>query len=179
MTVFFYLTFNCGRAEITEAEIIKRVVYGKLQLMKSHRDTVLVSGCIVGMHCRYNGATDIKEDVMHRLKGTNFVPLCPEQLGGLPTPRPKAWIASGDGADVLSGRASIINEAGEDVTNNFIRGAREVELIVKLIGIKSAYMKSKSPSCGFGKIWRGDELVDGNGVCAMLLAQNNVEIITV
>ncbi len=147
--------------------------------MKSPKIMVLVSGCIVGIHCRYNGSTDIKEDVMQRLKEINLVPLCPEQLGGLPTPRPRAWISSGDGGDVLSGRSSIITETGEDVTDNFIRGAKEVEMIVKLLGIKSAYMKSKSPSCGFGKIWNGDKLVDGNGVCTALLVQNNVEIIPV
>ncbi len=147
--------------------------------MKSQKDTVLVSGCIVGMHCRYNGSTDVKVDVLQRLKETNFVPLCPEQLGGLPTPRPRAWISSGDGSDVLSGRSFIITEDGKNVTDNYIRGAKEVELIVKLLGIKFAYMKNKSPSCGFGKIWRGDTLVDGNGVCAALLAQNNVEVIPV
>ena len=148
--------------------------------MKSNKDIVLVSGCIVGMHCRYNGSTDVKEYVMHRLKEINFVPLCPEKLGGLSTPRPRAWISAGDGGDVLSGRSSIITEAGEDVTDNFIRGAKEVAMIVKLLGIKSAYMKNKSPSCGFGKIWSASGgLVDGNGVCAALLAQNNVEIIPV
>lgn len=148
--------------------------------MKSPNGTVLVSGCVVGMHCRYNSAADVKEDVMLRLKETNFVPLCPEQLGGLPTPRPRAWISSGDGSDVLSGRSAILTEAGEDVTDNFVRGAKEAELIVKLLGIKSAYMKNKSPSCGYGKIWSASGgLVDGNGVCAALLAQNNVEIIPV
>ena len=138
--------------------------------MKSQKDTVLVSGCVIGMHCRYNGYTDVKVDVLQRLKETNFVPLCPEQLGGLPTPRPRAWISSGDGSDVLSGRSFIITEDGTNVTDNYIRGAKEVEIVVKLLGIRFAYMKNKSPSCGFGKIWRGDTLVDGNGVCAALLA---------
>ena len=148
--------------------------------VKSRTDTVLVSGCIVGIHCRYNGSTDVKDNVMKKLQGINFIPLCPEQLGGLSTPRPRAWISSGDGGDVLAGRSSITTETGEDVTDNFIRGAKEVELIVKLLGIKSAYMKSKSPSCGFGKIWSAaGKLVDGNGVCTALLAQNNVEIIPV
>ncbi len=97
----------------------------------------------------------------------------------MPTPRYRAWITLGDGADVLRGHAKVTNEAGEDVTSPFIKGAMEVEKLVALFNVKKAYMKSKSPSCGVGMIYRDNNLLAGNGVCAALLLQRNIELVSV
>lgn len=140
---------------------------------------ILVSGCLVGLECRYNGSTEKKDSLIESLRGLPFLPVCPEQMGGLATPRPRAEIIGGDGHDVLALRAKVFNEEGEDVTAHFLKGAWETMKLVKLFGIEGAYLKSKSPSCGFGTILRGGSLVKGDGVCAALLSQNHINITSV
>ncbi|MEK7733027.1 MAG: DUF523 domain-containing protein, partial [Planctomycetota bacterium] len=125
------------------------------------------------------GQSRTNEALLSSLKGAYYLPVCPEQLGGLPTPRSRAWITAGDGDDVLAGRSSVVNEAGGDVTAQFIKGALETEKLVALFNVKKAYLKGKSPSCGVGKIYHGKDLVTGNGVCAALLLRKNVELISV
>ncbi len=80
---------------------------------------------------------------------------------------------------MLRGHAKVVNEAGEDVTSPFIKGAMEAEMLVSCLDIKKAYMKSKSPSCGVGMIYRDNSLFAGNGVCAALLLQRNIELVSV
>ena len=140
---------------------------------------ILVSACLLGLNCRFNGRSKATESLISSLKNTHTVPFCPEQLGGLPTPRYRAWITHGDGMDVLEGRARVINEVGADVTSQFIKGTAETEKLVTLFNIKKAYLKSKSPSCGVGKIYRNKKLVTGNGVCATMLIQKNIKLISV
>jgi len=140
---------------------------------------ILVSACLLGLNCRYDGQSRRNESLISTLKNVCPIPFCPEQLGGLPTPRHKAWITQGGGEDVLAGRAKVINEVGGDVTSFFIRGAMEAEKLVTLLNIKKAYLKSKSPSCGVGMIYRNNNLVSGNGVCAALLLQKNIELVSV
>ena len=137
---------------------------------------ILISGCLVGMDCRYDGGNERSDRLLESLRGGFFLPLCPEQLGGLPTPRPKAEILGGDGHDVLAKKARVLDEEGQDVTAPFIKGATETLKLVRLLGIKEAYLKGKSPSCGFGGILRGGNLVKGDGVCAALLSQNHLNI---
>jgi len=108
------------------------------------------------------------------------VPFCPEQLGGLPTPRPKAWLLGGDGREVLEGRARVVNERGEEVTENFLRGAKEALKLAQVLGAKRAVLKSKSPSCGVTKVYiaEGEEpaLRPGMGVAAALLSREGLEL---
>ncbi len=78
----------------------------------------------------------------------NIIPFCPEQLGGLPTPRPPATIVGGDGMDILSGKARVINSKGEDVTGGFRRGAEQALNLARLFKAKIAVLKERSPSCG-------------------------------
>jgi len=104
------------------------------------------------------------------------IPLCPEQLGGLPTPRPPAQIVGGDGCDVLAGRAWVRTGDGQDVTNAFIKGAREVLKVALLVRAERAILKDKSPSCGPERIYQRDGLVPGMGVTAALLAQNGIPV---
>ena len=140
---------------------------------------ILVSACLLGLNCRFNGRSKATESLITSLKNTHTIPFCPEQLGGLPTPRHRAWITHGDGKDVLEGRSKVIDEANNDVTAQFIKGAIETEKLVTLFNIKKAYLKSKSPSCGVGKIYLNKKLVTGNGVCATILLQKNIELISI
>jgi uncharacterized protein YbbK (DUF523 family) len=104
---------------------------------------IIISACLLGVKCRYDGKV-LKRNCFTRnaigqIGLRQLIPVCPEQLGGLSTPRPKVKIKKG-------GKA--INEQGEDVTRNFRAGASEVLKIAKLFGIKKAILKSNSPSCG-------------------------------
>jgi len=99
------------------------------------------------VHCRYDGGTRPNPDVISRLSELQIIPICPEQLGGLPTPRPPCHIEGGKGADVLAGRARVRNESGIDRTAEYLRGAKEAVKIAKLFGATRAFLRSRSPSC--------------------------------
>jgi len=144
-------------------------------------DVVLVSACLVGVECRYDGASKPSVSLIEQIKcsGVVVVPVCPEQLGGLPTPRAPNEIIGGDGGDVLDGRAMVKDSNGVDRTENFLRGAHQTLAIARLLNTKTAYLKQRSPSCGFGLIKRGKEVVRGNGVTAELLARNGIKIVAV
>lgn len=128
---------------------------------------VLVSACLFGLNSRYDANNRLNEELLEQLKSRCIVPVCPEQLGGLPTPRPPAYLGGASGEQILDGRARIINEAGRDVTQEFIRGAYETLLIAEKLGVKEAYLKAKSPSCGMGAF---------HGVTAALLLRNGIEV---
>lgn len=107
------------------------------------------------------------------------VEVCPEVLGGFGIPRVKATLFGGTGEAVLAGEARVVTEDGADVTAAFIEGARRVLRIAREYGAKRAYLKQKSPSCGYGSTYIGGKLAPGNGVTAALLASEGVEIIPV
>jgi len=140
---------------------------------------VLVSACLYGIDCRYDGRSKTNSGLIASLRKSCIVPFCPEQLGGLPTPRYRCWITQGEGIDVLKGRAMVTNEIDEDVTMQFVKGTAETEKIVSRFNIKKAYLKNKSPSCGVGKIYRENRLAEGNGVCAAMLKERGLELISV
>ncbi len=107
------------------------------------------------------------------------LPFCPETAGGLPIPRPPAEISGGTGGDVLSGDAMVLTRLGEDVTENFVTGARHALAAVELFDIRAAVLKEGSPSCGPTRIYDGsfrDRRVPGQGVAAALLAANKVTV---
>jgi len=108
----------------------------------------MISACLVGIHCRYDGAHSMCRDLVDSLPSVPFIPFCPEQLGGLPTPRSPSFIKGGDGYDILSGKAKVLNRAGEDVTDSFRKGAQEAYAMARRTGSTLAIMKSRSPSCG-------------------------------
>lgn len=137
---------------------------------------VLVSACLLGMKTRHDG-TDAKcSEAIEALAGRVVIAFCPEQSGGLATPRIPASIVSGDGNDVLEGRTSIIDISGADVTAIFIRGAEHALVTARLAGATEAYLKEKSPSCGVNVIYNGKTLVQGCGVTAALLKKNNIKL---
>ena len=113
---------------------------------------VLVSACLLGIECRYDGRSRPNEELVSTIAGMHVVPVCPEQLGGLATPRPPAAIQGGDGFDVLASRAGVfINRdaarmAGREVTSNFVHGARQCVKLAKILGVRRCYLKARSPS---------------------------------
>jgi len=142
---------------------------------------ILVSACLAGVNCKYNGGNSLDDAVAGLVANGMAIPVCPEQLGGCPTPRLKAEISGGTGADVLDGKCRVIRENGEDATEEFIRGADEALKIAKLACVRKAVLKSRSPSCGCGKIYDGTfsgKLTNGSGVTAELLKRNGIDVIT-
>lgn len=136
------------------------------------KEKILVSACLLGTNCKYSGGNNYSEEVMEFLKEYEIIPICPEQLGGLPTPRPASEII-GD---------KVMNNEGTDVTSNYQKGAEETLKIAQLLGIKKALLKAKSPSCGNGKIYDGTFsgiLTTGDGITTKLLKENNIEVITI
>lgn len=110
-----------------------------------------------------------------------LVPVCPEQLGGLPTPRSGARILEGDGYDVLNGKTGPITDEGRTVTKQYVRGAYEVLKIAKDLEIKEAVFKQGSPSCGCGYTQGGEEfrkLVEGDAVTTSLLKENGIKVLS-
>ena len=130
----------------------------------SRKETVLVSSCLVGLCTRYDSQTKINPDCMERLAAATWIPVCPEQLGGLPTPRAPADITGGTGLDVLHGRARVHTRDGTDVSAHFIRGAHQVLEIARRQAISRALLKARSPSCG----------VTRQGVTAALLLEQGI-----
>ena len=130
---------------------------------------ILVSACLLGIGCRYDCKIKANEKVVALSEKETLIPVCPEQLGGRPTPRKPVEISNGH----------VLEKDGTDHTDEFIKGAEEVLKIAKLNNIKKAILKSNSPSCGFGKVYDGTfskALTDGNGITAELLIKNGIEI---
>jgi len=140
---------------------------------------VLVSSCLLGVACRYDGNHSLGEKIARKARRMHMIPICPEQLGGLPTPRPPSTIVNGDGEEVLCGRAQVLNDRGEDVTEAFLKGAREALALAKLMGAQKAFLKSRSPSCGLRTPYCETATGYGIGVTAALLLRNGIEVIEV
>lgn len=142
---------------------------------------ILVSACLCGMHCRYDGSTKQDDEILAMLQRDEAIPVCPEQLGGLATPRPPAEIKQGDGAAVLRGEARVYNAQGQDVTGSFIKGAEETLRLARICKAERVILKSKSPSCGCGVVYDGTfsgTLRQGDGVTAALLKQSGIPVET-
>lgn len=141
----------------------------------------IVSACLCGINCKYSGGNNYNEKVQKLLKEGKAILVCPEQLGGLTTPRLPAEIVEGTAEEILDGKGRVLNSKGEDVTKYFVKGAKETLEIAKMAGCTMAILKSKSPSCGFQKIYNGNfngTLKKGNGITAELLLKNGVSVIT-
>ena len=133
-------------------------------------ERILVSACLLGTNCKYNGSNNKNDKVLEYIKDKEVIPICPEIMGGLPTPRTPSEIVDN----------KVLTKDGLDVTNNYLKGAEEVLYLAKLFNIKKAILKSKSPSCGKGKIYDGtfnNKLIDGNGITTNLLINNGIEVI--
>lgn len=138
----------------------------------------IVSACLLGIKCRYDGKGCPDERMLAMAHERIFLPFCPEQLGGLPTPRQPARITGGHGGDVLDDRAAVRDANNVDVTRHFLRGAQEVIKVARLMKVKTAIMKETSPSCGVCFVHRDDAVVKGMGVTTALLLREGIRIIS-
>lgn len=131
----------------------------------------IVSACLAGINCRYDGNNSANETVMRLVREGKAIPVCPEQLGGFGVPREQTEIRIGQ----------VFTKSGRDVTAEFQKGAEEVLRIARLYGVKKVVFKSNSPSCGCGKVYDGSfskKLVDGNGITAELLLNNGLKVVS-
>ena len=142
---------------------------------------VLVSACLAGRACRFDGSAS-NDDVVARLVARGqAVLVCPEEDGGLGTPRPPAEIVGGDGTDVLAGTAKVLTRDGRDVTEAYVTGARRALEVAQAAGATTAILKARSPSCGCNAIYDGSfsrNLTDGDGVTVALLRANGINVIS-
>ena len=139
-------------------------------------EPVLVSACLLGLATRYDGGSRPSAVVRAALAGCTPVPVCPEQLGGLPTPRTAAHCSGGTGEEVLDGTARVVDEMGGDVTGEFLAGARAVLAVARLTGARRALLKERSGSCGVTETCCDGRVVAGMGVCAALLSRSGIQL---
>ena len=130
---------------------------------------ILISACLLGARCRYDGAPKEHPEVLKLAERHTLVPVCPEQLGGLPTPRTPSE-RQGD---------AVCTREGEDVTEAYRRGAEEALRLCRMLGCAAAVLKERSPSCGCGEIYDGTftgTLTAGDGVTAELLKSRGIPV---
>lgn len=142
---------------------------------------ILVSACLLGINCKYTGDNNKNYKVIDYLKDKQFIIVCPEQLGGLPTPREPSEIINMDGYAVLKGGTSVISNKSKNVTQNFVKGAEESLKIARIYKCKEAILKDGSPSCGVNYIYDGTfsgSKINGNGVTSALLKSNGIRVIS-
>lgn len=139
--------------------------------------SVVVSACLLGRACRYDGRHSRNDQLKNDLVGESVVPVCPEELGGLGTPRPAAELTGGDGSGVWDGTARVVLvESGLDVTREFCDGAQATLHAARQTGAHRAILKEGSPSCGTGRIQLDGNKVVGQGVSAALLARHGISV---
>jgi len=132
---------------------------------------IIVSACLAGLHCRYDGGEKTNDEVSRLVAEGKAIPVCPEQIGGLTTPRLPC--------EIVNGR--VMRKDGVDVTAEFERGAGECLALAKLTKAASAILKAKSPSCGAGHIYDGTfsgKVIPGDGVFAALCRQEGISLRT-
>ncbi|MBR5309952.1 MAG: DUF523 domain-containing protein [Oscillospiraceae bacterium] len=132
-------------------------------------ENLLISACLLGVLCRYDGKSKPLPEAEKLMEKYNLIPVCAEIMGGLSTPR--------DPAEIIGEK--VITKNGKDVTEEYIRGAKEVLRLGKMFGCKKALLKERSPSCGTGTIHNGKfdgGMVPGFGKTAELLLENKIEV---
>ena len=137
---------------------------------------VLVSACLAGRRCRHDGRNRTRADIAALVAAGGAIPVCPEEEGGLGTPRDRAELRGGDGAAVLDGRARVVSERGVDVTPQFLDGAARALAVARDAGAVRAILTARSPSCGHGQVWCEGAVIEGDGVTAALLRREGLEV---
>jgi uncharacterized protein YbbK (DUF523 family) len=131
---------------------------------------ILISACLMGVNCRYDGSSKTVNELDLLMQKYNLIPICPEQLGGLTTPR--------EPSEIKDGR--VISKSGRDVTEQFQKGAQEALSLAKRFHCTIAILKERSPSCGSNQRYDGSfsgTLQPGDGLTAALLKQNNIQVL--
>jgi len=134
-----------------------------------NKKTAMVSACLLGINCRYDGKTKLNTNILIFLKDYNIVPFCPEQLGGLPTPRLESTKISNN---------KLINKNNEDVTDQFLRGAKESLKIAEIITPDIIILKEGSPSCGLNNTNINWKKKEGSGITASFLKNLNINLLS-
>lgn len=135
---------------------------------------ILISACLAGINCKYSGGNNLNPNLRDLVNSGKAVPVCPEQLGGLITPRTPAEIIKDSEENI-----KVITKTGTDVTKEYILGAERALAIAKALNIKTAVLQSRSPSCGCGYIYDGTftkHLIVGNGITAELFIKNGIKV---
>lgn len=135
------------------------------------KEKILVSACLLGLNCKYDGENNRNEKVLEYIKDKEVIPVCPEIFGGLQTPRIPSEIV-GD---------KVLNREKIDVTKEYQKGAEETLYLAKLFNVKKALLKESSPSCGSNTVYDGTfskNKKEGMGITAQLLKENGIEIIS-
>ena len=130
---------------------------------------LLISACLMGIKCRYDGGTQRFDRLDELMERCVLVPVCPEVLGGLSTPR--------DPSEIVDGQ--VLSCKGRDVTEAFVKGAEEAARIARMCGCSCALLKQRSPSCGCGQVYDGTfsgAKREGNGLCAGALLKQGVRV---
>jgi uncharacterized protein YbbK (DUF523 family) len=138
---------------------------------------ILISACLLGVPCRFDGSALGAVELPEELAGQALLPVCPEELGGLSTPRPAAELSGGDGREVLSGSARVVRADGSDVTAAFLRGAEAAVELARRGKCRVACLKSKSPSCGVRHTHVGGGVRPGMGAAAAALERAGLRLI--
>ncbi|MFB7669011.1 DUF523 domain-containing protein [Kitasatospora sp. NPDC056138] len=142
---------------------------------------MLLSACLSGRPCRYDGSAKESAFATETSMGNRVVPFCPETAAGMATPRRPAEIVGGDGGDVLDGHARVVDDQGTDVTDEFVDGAHRALAAARRNGCTGAVLTARSPSCGCGEIYDGSfdgVLRLGDGVTAALLRRHGINVRT-
>ena len=132
-------------------------------------EKILISACLVGDNCKYNGGNNLNPHIEKLLEKYELIPFCPEVEGGLDIPRNPSEIKGN----------SVFMDNGNDVTENFNKGAKKALMLCLYLKIKKAVLKERSPSCGTHQIHDGsfsNKLINGMGVTAKLLKDNGIEV---
>ncbi len=141
---------------------------------------ILISPCLIGIRTRWDEGCEEIDELINLVKSGQAVFLCPEQLGGLTTPREPAEIERGKTAkDVLNGDAKVLTKTGKDVTDQFVVGAHRILEFCQRFGVEVAILKSGSPSCGSQQTYDGsftDTKIVGKGITAEMLEQNGIKV---
>ncbi|PEI85034.1 hypothetical protein CN679_25170 [Bacillus pseudomycoides] len=142
---------------------------------------IVISACLAGIACRYDGNDNLISKIEELLQKEEAVLVCPEVLGGLPTPRPAAEIIGGNGDDVLEGKAKVMDNEGNDVTKAFVYGAYKALKEIQDLNPEYIILKERSPSCGSSTIYTGEfngNKQDGYGVTTALFRRHGFTVIS-
>ncbi len=132
---------------------------------------IIVSACLIGIKCKYNGSDNSNPALIDLMKKGSLLPLCPEQLGGLSTPRKPA--------EILNDK--VYNISGKNITHNFIKGSLEALHIARMANCTKAIFKDCSPSCGVNRIYNGKHenvLIEGEGMTTALFRKNGIKVLS-
>lgn len=139
---------------------------------------ILVSACLLGIDCKYSGKNNKNEKLLEFLKGKDIIPICPEQLGGLKTPRQMAELKS-SAKEIIENKGIVITKDNKDVTKEFLKGGYEILKYLELFDIEKAILKEGSPSCGSNFVYDGSfssKKIKGQGITAYLLEKEGVKL---